>query len=122
MTFLKKLFGKKPREMREVLQWNGPEGCLVTDMITRKGCRVVYMYREDPAGSEFPDSGWRFFAGTESQEYLDDPAHTQICRLNTVCNLDPDVTPLLHAPYGMAFARDEQGRFRQEALDIPTDE
>ena len=53
----------------------GRGGCFATDMITVEGRKVGYMYREKPDFAE--DSGWRFFSGTESQEYLDDPAKTR---------------------------------------------
>ena len=41
------------------------------------------------------DNGWRFFAGDETQEYLDDPSHSAIYELNTVANYDPDIIPHL---------------------------
>src|SRR5215831_15426900 len=45
--------------------------CLASDMITVHGHPVGFMYREEPDNEL--DSGWRFFAGSESQEYCDDP-------------------------------------------------
>ena len=36
-----------------------------------EGCKVGYCYREEPDGGW--DSGWRFTAGDESDEYMDDP-------------------------------------------------
>ena len=117
----KKKFAIKPEEIREVLQWDGPEGCFATDRITVDGCRVGYMYRQEPEGGEFPDSGWRFMAGTESQAYMDNPKNTSVYRLNTIRNYDPDIIPLLRAPYGAAFARDEKGVFQQEPLELSTD-
>src|SRR5207237_8887934 len=67
-------------------------GCFATDTITVEGRRVGYMYREPP---DFPDdSGWRFFSGTESADYLDDPAHTDIYDVNTIANHDAAIVPL----------------------------
>ena len=37
--------------------------------------------------------------------------------LNTICNYDPDLIPLLSAPYGSAFARGEDGAFHYEPLN-----
>jgi len=88
---------------------------MATDMITVHGQKVGFMYRQVPnRESEFGrvDSGWTFLAGTESQEYLDDPANLEIYDVNTIANYDPEIIPLLDAPTGSAFARDAgSGRF-----------
>ena len=58
----------------------GRGGCYATDRITVDGERVGYMYRES---SDFgSDSGWRFFSGDESQEYVDDPAAFALVMMN----------------------------------------
>jgi len=68
------------------------------------------MYGEGP--DDDVDRGWRFFAGTESQEYLDDPNNLAIYDVNTIANYDPEIIPFLDAPIGSAFERDPQsGRF-----------
>ena len=70
-----------------------------------------YCYREEPDGGW--DSGWRFTAGDESDEYMDDPNNAGIYKLNTICNDDPDIIPLLNTPAPCAFERDENGVFQQ---------
>jgi hypothetical protein len=87
----------------------GHGSCLASDRITVDGAAVGYCYREDPDTPE--DSGWRFFAGDESQEYTDDPDRFAIYDVNTIANYDPDITALLEAPYGSAFERGGSGRF-----------
>lgn len=111
-----KKFAKHPEEIQEILQWEGPEGCLATDRITVDGCRVGYMYREEPTHGTFPDSGWRFFEGQEPDEYVNNPDNVGAYRLNTICNYDRDVMSLLTAPFGTAYYRDENGVFQQEPL------
>ncbi len=109
-----------PAEMKLLLpDWEGPTGCFATDRITVDGCKVGWCYREEPEEG-FPDSGWRFFAGDESEAYIADISHTEVCDLNTVCNCDPDVIPLLNAPSRSAFVR-EDGAFRPEPFDLPED-
>lgn len=104
-------------EMRPLLKdWDGPAACLATDEITVSGKPVGYCYREKPE-REGQDSGWRFFAAVESEEYLSDPSHIGVYSLNTICNYDPDLIPLLSAPYGSAFARGEDGAFHYEPLN-----
>jgi hypothetical protein len=67
--------------------------CFATDRITVDGAKVGYMYREDPDFED--DSGWRFFAGDESQEYADDPANTMIYDVNEIANYDREIIPHL---------------------------
>ena len=115
----KKPYRLWPSEMRLYLpDWDGPNGCFVTDRISVDGCKVGWCYREEPEAG-FPDSGWRFFSGDESESYIADISHTEIADLNSVCNYDPDVVPLLDAPYRSAFVRGEDGRFRPEPFDLP---
>jgi hypothetical protein len=48
--------------------------CFATDRITVDGYPVVYMYREKP---DWPrDSGWRFLAGNESRDYIENADRT----------------------------------------------
>ena len=58
--------------------------CIASDRITIDGKKIGYMYRENPA-SEF-DTGWRFFAGDEKEQYTDNPNNFEIYELNTICN------------------------------------
>ena len=91
--------------------WKGADGCIATNRITVEGRKIGYCYREEPDGGW--DSGWRFTAGDESDEYMDDPNNAGIYKLNTICNDDPDIIPLLNTPAPCAFERDENGVFQQ---------
>lgn len=93
-----------------LLTWEGAVGCLATDRILRDGCKVGYMYRENP-DEGVPDSGWRFLAGDESPEYLDDPSNSGVYHLNTICNYDRNIMPLLNSEIGSSFTRGKNGRF-----------
>jgi hypothetical protein len=84
----------------------GHGACYATDAITVEGQPVGFMYREQPANDG--DSGWRFLAGTEPQEYLDNPDNLAIYDVNTIANHDPKIIPLLSASIGSAFERDPQ--------------
>src|SRR5262245_18485635 len=88
----------------------GRGACIATDMLTVEGHKVGFMYREAPTHDT--DSGWRFMAGAESQDYMDDPDNLAIYDVNTIANHDPDVVPLLDGPTGSAYERvDATGRF-----------
>ena len=58
----------KGEDIKPLLEWDGPSGCIATDKITVEGFKIGYMYREKP-NPKYPDSGWRFFQGEESDEY-----------------------------------------------------
>lgn len=105
----------KAEDVKHLLpDWEGADGCIATNRITVEGCKVGYCYREKPDGGW--DSGWRFTAGDESEAYMDDPNNAGIYKLNTICNDDPDIIPLLNTPAPCAFARDENGVFQPEVL------
>ncbi|MBX3430791.1 MAG: DUF2185 domain-containing protein [Hyphomonadaceae bacterium] len=81
----------------------GHGGCFATDMITVEGHPVRWMYRDEPHNPM--DSGWRFFAGFESAEYINDRSNTAVYDVNTIANYDRTIIPLLSEPIGSAFER-----------------
>ena len=110
----KKEYGLWAPEFKQYLpDWEGPNGCFATDHITVLGKKVGWCYREQPTEGR-PDSGWRFFSGEEGDDYVNDLAHTDVYDLNTICNYDPDILPLLTAPVGTAYARGADGKFHAE--------
>ena len=98
------LFSKN--KIKPLYYSNGANGCIASNKITVDGRKVGYLYREIPdTNSTFPDSGWRFFSGDENEEYTDDPSNFNIFNLNTICNYDPDIIPLLNSPYVTSYIR-----------------
>lgn len=88
---------------------------LVTDRILVDGQSINYMYREEPDNKQ--DSGWRFFAGDEDEDYLDNEANIELMNINIIAHYDKSIIPYLEAPYGIAFAKNDQGEFEEEAFD-----
>jgi len=78
-------------------------GCMATDKITVDGELVYFMYREKPDFDS--DSGWRFLAGTETQEYADNPNNWAIYNTNTIANYDSAIIPYLERPVGTELER-----------------
>jgi hypothetical protein len=72
-------------------------------MITVDGHPVRWMYRQEPDNSL--DSGWRFFAGLETDSYIDDLSNTAVYDVNTIANYDPTIIQFLSSPCGSAFER-----------------
>ena len=83
-------------------------GCFITDRVTVDGLKIGYMYREQSNKPE--DSGWRFFSGDETNEYIDDLSHTGIYAVNTAANYDSDIIPLLETPAPCAFEKNSSSR------------
>ena len=99
-------------EVKGLIEWNEPngEGCIVSDKITKEGFKVGYMYREEPS-TDVPDSGWRFMAGNEDDEYMSNVDNHHIFAINTICNYDPDLIPYLHSKIGSTYIRVDSKRF-----------
>jgi hypothetical protein len=103
-----KSFKLRPADLKPLVEGLG--GCIASDKITVEGMKVGYMYRQSPFDSF--DSGWCFSAGTESQEFMDEPSNHGIFDVNVIANYDPDVIPFLKERPGAAFERDpETGQF-----------
>ena len=93
--------------------------CLATDMITENGLRVGFMYRDQPTLPS--DSGWRFFSGTETDEYVngDEAEHVEWYDVNTIANYDPEIAPWLDSPFPIALERNSLGNFVE--VEMPVD-
>ena len=110
-----KQFKLSARDIRPLV--NGRGSCIASDSITVLGKRVGYMYHEEP---DTPvDSGWRFFAGDESQDIADDPKYSEIYDVNTIANYDPEIIPLLDKQIGTAWGRNALGEWEAEAFPEP---
>lgn len=68
---------------------------------------ILFMYREQP--DNLYDSGWRFFSGTESDEYVNDPQNIGLYDILTIQRCDPEIIPYLDSPIGSVFSRTEAG-------------
>jgi hypothetical protein len=101
-----KIFRRSADQMKAIAVGYG--SCYASDRITVEGSPVGYCYREEPDNDI--DSGWRFFAGDESQEYANDPENFAIYDMNTVANYDPSIAEILDASTGSAFERGPAGR------------
>jgi hypothetical protein len=81
--------------------------CLVSNLIGFEGKKVGYMYREEISEDAENDSGWRFLAGTESQEYVDDEKNSKVFEVETIIDFDPAIKKYLHLPEGTELERIE---------------
>lgn len=105
-----KQFHIRAEDIKRLVQHNG--SCIATDTITVDGRPVGYMYHEPPDNDA--DTGWRFTAGGESDEYMDDADNHGVYTVNTIANYDSDILPFINAPVGSAFARNlETGEFER---------
>lgn len=77
--------------------------CFATRDLMERTYKVGFMYRE--VGDDEKDSGWRFFSGTESQEYVDNPDNLIYCTLDDVVKVDEFVARFLNNPVNTAYER-----------------
>lgn len=78
--------------------------CFVTNRILRDHQPVGYLYREDPDDEK--DSGWRFTANDESEDYMANPDNIQYVSLGAVLNHDDSILGLLASEAGSIYVRD----------------
>lgn len=78
--------------------------CFVTQRILRDRARVAYLYREEPDNDD--DSGWRFMANDETQEYMDAKGNVQYVSVGRVLSCDDAFVSLLGSGEGTAFVLD----------------
>ncbi|WP_064609314.1 DUF2185 domain-containing protein [Streptobacillus moniliformis] len=90
------------------LKVNSGQGCIISNRITVDGENVGYCYRQrEKLGKN--DSGWRFFAGDEDENYLKDTSNFGVYKLSIVCNLDKNVREILNLPYDTELRVNEKG-------------
>ncbi|MCI8407984.1 MAG: DUF2185 domain-containing protein [Lachnospiraceae bacterium] len=85
-------------------------GCYVTNRVSLDGCQINYMEKQLP-NPQYPDSGWKFMAGDETVEYLSDGTNIAVFSLNLIANYDKEILPLIDAPIGSVYVRNEEGKF-----------
>ena len=98
-----KEFFLDPEQIKDLIKPMGYS--IVSNLVALEGQKVGFMYREEAFDEE--DSGWRFLAGTESEDYLDDDRNSKAISVNAIANLDPSIIPYLKSPEGIALERIE---------------
>ncbi|EJU23691.1 PF09951 family protein [Peptoanaerobacter stomatis] len=88
---------------------------LATKKLVEEKLPVRFMYREK---SKSGDSGWRFFAGVEDQEYVDDPDNIGIYDIKTITDIDKSIIPYLNSSVGVAFERETCNEDFKESKDF----
>jgi len=76
----------------------------VSNRVFEDGQCVRFMYREEPDREH--DSGWRVFAGGESDDYANDPANVSVVPLRDLLEQDRTLEELLRKPVGSVFERE----------------
>ena len=100
-------------ESQILKDWSDGPYCYASDSIMVDGKPIGYCYRVEPDETDTLgwDSGWRFFAADDDFEYRSNSKNIGNFELNTLCNVDSLILPLLRAPFGSAFRRIGNGDF-----------
>ena len=64
---------------------------------------ILFMYRETPDNQY--DTGWRFFSGYESDDYVNNPNNIGLYDIETIVRMHPDISPYLLLPEGSVLER-----------------
>ena len=80
---------------------------IATDRVLCDGYRISVMVREEPMSDH--DTGWRFFAGDEDQEYIENGRNFGELDLNLIVNYSQDTIKFLEEPVGTLVMRADNG-------------
>ena len=108
-------FFKHLESIKELVKNGGY--CIVSNKVSIDENKIQYCYKEEPDNDN--DSGWRFFAGDEDDEYCANPDNFHIFDINTLCNYDKQIIKILNAKPNSMFAKNKL-KFIQ--VEIPKDE
>lgn len=84
----------------------------VTKKLVEENFKIGFAYREKPDNET--DSGWRFFAGNESQEYVDNADNLTILPVKSIIEKDMSIVSIINSEYGTAF---EKGNTEFKKID-----
>jgi hypothetical protein len=91
--------------------------CMTTQKVLYENAKIKWFYREESMGEMREgifDTGWRFMAGDETDEYLEKPDNLHLVSLGALLNKDDSFVDLLDAPEGSAFGWDDNlKKYRQ---------
>ena len=81
--------------------------CFITKDVLVNKKKIKFMYHEQPDNES--DSGWRFFSGDETQEYVDDSNNLIfISLLEVIQNVDSSIEKYLNYKNDIAFERSNE--------------
>ena len=117
-----KSFKKKQREDESNFD-NFPaiEGIMVSKMIFDRNVKPGFMYRDKRI--QPVDSGWRIFAGFESEEYMDNPDNAAFYNPGTILKIDSSLESILLKGIGSVYERLEDGSewYKVSDFEMETD-
>ena len=89
--------------------------CFVTNEILYDKAEIKHFYKESPLekeeNEEYEDSGWRFFTGEETQEYVDNIENFSYVSLGAVLSKDDSFVKLLDSEIEITYQKNGNGDF-----------
>lgn len=99
----------RTRRMEEL--WFGDLSKLaIASPAVMNGAPIRWLERDDPRAER--DSGWCVYAGTETQEELDDPGGASLVPLRDLIKSQPDLEPVFAASAPAAFELADDGTWQ----------
>lgn len=106
---------KRMRSVHERYFGEFAEMAFASNRVFEDGQCVRFMYREEPDREQ--DSGWRVFAGGESDDFANNPANVSVVPLRDLLEQDPALEELFRKPVGSVFERESCA----DAFSVVTD-
>lgn len=75
--------------------------CFVSNLIIQQKQEIGYMYKEFPDDDD--DSGWRFFSGNETEDYMNNPDNFAIYSVESIISIDERITQFINSDFGSEF-------------------
>lgn len=88
-----------------------PMACIASASIAEGNAGIFLMYRDEPEQGQ-PDSGWRFFSGTEGT-FVNNPNNSKIVRVIDIIADNPKLLPLLNSEIGTAYRMNDCKEFEK---------
>ena len=82
---------------------------LASKKLMEPGSRVGYMYHED--GDAPDDSGWRFFVGDETDEYVNNPDNISVYDIRSILEIDNSILDVIGTAKNGQWEKTEDGAF-----------
>ena len=108
-NFRKKKTAKDPMEwFFDPARQSDKGGCYVSKAILDGTGKLTWCIRHKSLNPY--DTGWEFYADTDTEETSEDPNNFSICAFKTVIEIEPAVLEIFNMPVGADICLERDGR------------
>ena len=86
------------------------KNAFITKRLVEENSKIGFAYREKSDNET--DSGWRFFIGDESQDYVDNSDNLLLYSIENIIKIDDSIKSILNSEINTAFEKVD-GEFKR---------